>query len=345
MARLNPDGVESVLALVQATNAESLAAAWDKAHAAWQKLTPDGTRGGSPVVLASISTPAGLATSPERMKINASKLASIDFKQALAAFDGALAANEFTPAQFADTRGLIEALAEASAGHLDVVEWRRNLPETSAWWFLIDGFLSRDHPIGIARLKPAQAVQSAEQAASLRRALAVPGVEVGLSGWAFTLAELGHWSERKMASLSALMVLVNIFILGLLLRSARQIGILIAGLALSVGALLATIKCAGITLNLFNVLAFPLVLGVGVDYGIYVALAMRSADPQRELTALMKPVLLSGLTTVVGFGSLAWAQNPALRGLGLLCGIGVGWCMVATFVFVLPACAIAGRRQ
>ena len=86
-------------------------------------------------------------------------------------------------------------------------------------------------------------------------------------------------------------------------------------------------------------------LGVGVDYGIYIALALRSADPPRELHALMKPVLLSGLTTVVGFGSLAWAQNPALRGLGLLCGIGVGWCLVATFLFVLPACALAVRKK
>jgi predicted RND superfamily exporter protein len=59
----------------------------------------------------------------------------------------------------------------------------------------------------------------------------------------------------------------------------------------------------------------------------------------------MKPVLLSGLTTVVGFGSLAWAQNPALRGLGLVCGIGVAWCVLVTFLFILPACALTARRS
>jgi predicted RND superfamily exporter protein len=78
-----------------------------------------------------------------------------------------------------------------------------------------------------------------------------------------------------------------------------------------------------------------------VDYGIYIALAMRSAEARHELATLMKPLLLSGLTTCVGFASLAWAENPALRGLGLLCGIGVGWCLIATFAFVLPACAMA----
>ncbi|MEQ1853456.1 MAG: MMPL family transporter, partial [Chthoniobacteraceae bacterium] len=346
MARLNPEGVENVLAVIRAPDAESLAAAWEKAHAAWQKLTPGGTdAAGTPPVLAHISTPAGLATSPARMQANAARLKAVDFPAALAAFDAALKANDFDPGQFGDARGLLEALGEAAAGHLTALEWRRNLPETSAWWFLIDGFLSRDHPIGIARLKPPRSIQSAGESAALRRALAVPGLEIGLSGWAYTLAELGPWSERKMLELSGLMVSLNVVLLFLLLRAVKPVAILMLGLALSLGALLTTLKCTGITLNLFNILAFPLVLGVGVDYGIYIALALRSANPTHELTGLIKPVLLSGLTTVVGFGSLAWAQNPALRGLGLLCGIGVGWCLVATFLFVLPACILAARKK
>jgi hypothetical protein len=346
MARLNPDGVDSVLAVIRAPDAESLAASWEKAHAAWLKLTPESPdRPGAAPLLASISTPAGLATSPSRMKANAARLQAVNFKDTVAAFDAALTANEFAPAQFADTRGLLEALAEVAAGELGVVDWRRNLPETSAWWFLIDGFLSRDHPIGIARLKPGHEIQTAAESASLRRALAVPGLEIGLSGWAYTLAELGPWSERKMFELSGLMIGLNIIMLFSLLRAFRPVVLLMTGLAMGLGALFATLKFTGIALNLFNILAFPLVLGVGVDYGIYIALALRSANPAHELTALIKPVLLSGLTTIVGFGSLAWAQNPALRGLGLLCAIGVGWCMVATLVFVLPACVLAGRKK
>ena len=44
---------------------------------------------------------------------------------------------------------------------------------------------------------------------------------------------------------------------------------------------------------------------------------------QREMTTVFKPVLLSGLTTIAGFGSLATAENPALRGLGTVCALGV----------------------
>ena len=346
MARLNPDRVDTVLALIQSPDAETLAATWEKANASWKRLTPEG--GGTPnpaPLLASVSTPAGLATSPARMTANAARLTELDLSKSIAAFDATLVANDLAPAQFAAARGLLDALAEAAAGKLSVVEWRRNLPETSAWWFVIDSFLSREHSLGIARLKPPREIANAAEAEALRRALAVPGVEIGLSGWAYTLAELGPWSQRKMIDLTALMVGLNIVLLTVLLRAFKPVLILMLGLALSIGALFATLKLTGIALNLFNVLAFPLVLGVGVDYGIYIALALRSANPAKELHALVKPVLLSGLTTVVGFGSLAWAQNPALRGLGLLCGIGVGWCLVATFLFVLPACSIAIRRK
>jgi predicted RND superfamily exporter protein len=94
---------------------------------------------------------------------------------------------------------------------------------------------------------------------------------------------------------------------------------------------------------MFNVLAFPLVLGVGVDYGIYIVVAMRQeGDRQTNLATVVKPVLLSGLTTTCGFASLAFAANPALRSLGSVCSIGVAWCALATLCFILPAYAWRG---
>jgi predicted RND superfamily exporter protein len=66
-------------------------------------------------------------------------------------------------------------------------------------------------------------------------------------------------------------------------------------------------------LNLFNILAFPLVLGIGVDYGIYVVGAMRNGvDLRRSLRSVLKPVLLSGLTTTAGFASLGAGEEPRL---------------------------------
>jgi predicted RND superfamily exporter protein len=86
------------------------------------------------------------------------------------------------------------------------------------------------------------------------------------------------------------------------------------------------------------VLAFPLVLGVGVDYGIYIMLALQQpGDKEHAFATIIKPVLLAGLTAIAGFGSLALAHNPALRGLGIVCALGVAWCLFATLFFILPA--------
>ena len=145
--------------------------------------------------------------------------------------------------------------------------------------------------------------------------------------------------------LSLLMIGFNIVLLAFLYHRFFPLFILMLSLALSMAAMIATLKLFHVPLNLFNVLAFPLVLGIGVDYGIYVVIAIRSPENiERSLTAIVKPVLLSGLTTIAGFASLITASNPALRGLGAVCALGVGWCLFSTFFFVLPAYAWSGAK-
>ena len=97
---------------------------------------------------------------------------------------------------------------------------------------------------------------------------------------------------------------------------------------------------------MFNVLAFPLVLGVGVDYGIYIVIAMRAgrrpaAQPRDHGEARAAQRSDDGRAA-----SVRWASrtNPALRGLGVVCALGVAWCLFATLFFVLPAYAWRGTR-
>jgi predicted RND superfamily exporter protein len=63
----------------------------------------------------------------------------------------------------------------------------------------------------------------------------------------------------------------------------------------------------------------------------------RSHHVARDLTGVVKPVVLAGLTAIAGFGSLGWAHNPTLSGLGIACAIGLFWSLAATIFFTLPA--------
>ena len=93
-----------------------------------------------------------------------------------------------------------------------------------------------------------------------------------LSGWSFTLTDLVPWSHRQLILISALMAIFDASLLALLYRDWRLWLIQLATLAIAVAAMVATMKLLHIPLNLLNVLAFRLVLAIGVDYGIYVLL-------------------------------------------------------------------------
>jgi len=206
-------------------------------------------------------------------------------------------------------------------------------------------FFSTNPNLGAAYIIPNQTIANSAEKVAVREKLSVEGVPIRISGWSYALAELGPWSTEKLYELSIVMIIFNILLLIFLYRSAFPLMVLMASLFLSIGAMIACLKIFSIPLNLFNVLAFPLVLGVGVDYGIYVILALRQAgDRELNLSTILKPVLMSGLTTTAGFGSLGFAQNPSLSGLGTVCALGVAWSLFSTLFFILPAYLWKGIR-
>ena len=328
---------EPVIVIVEARDAEDFHSRWNKLQSAWSPLVAQGR-------IKSATSPAAFASSPARVRNNAAKLSPARLAEARTAFAAALDREGMSKASFASAFTLLDALADIGRGESRALDWRHLLPEKSACWFVIDHFLGRSANVGVAYVVPVKTLASFDEKEQLRAMLTVPGVDAQISGWSYTLQDLVPWAKGKLVTLTAAMLVLNVVLLLFLFRAAFPLVVLMASLALSVGAMVASLKLLGVSLNLFNVLAFPLVLGVGVDYGIYVAVAMREPDPRRAMAAIVKPVLLSGLCTIAGFGSLITSQNPSLRGLGVVCAFGVGWCLFATFLFILPAFVWRGSR-
>jgi predicted RND superfamily exporter protein len=330
---------EQLLVLMEANGPEQTHAGWVKLQSAWGKLVERGE-------LKQTSILAGaLVLSPSNVEANTKALAQgVDIPAARAALAAVLAEAEAQPMPAASA--LLDSLAAVGAGDRSQLDWRQRLPAHSTWWFLVDQFFGADPNVTAGFVRPAQKITSYEQKEHLRTSLAESAGDVSyhLSGWNYTLQDLVRWAKGKMVELSAIMIGFNIVLLGMLYRRAWPIAVLMISLVLSFGAMLASLKILGIALNLFNVLAFPLVLGIGVDYGIYIVVAMGASGRLERSTAnVVKPVLLSGLTTIAGFASLALAHNPALQGLGIVCALGVTWCLFSTLCFVLPAYAWRGR--
>jgi predicted RND superfamily exporter protein len=135
-------------------------------------------------------------------------------------------------------------------------------------------------------------------------------------------------------------------IIWLVLRDTRDTLLVLVPIALASVLTAALTVAIGMPFNYANIIALPLLVGMGVDNGIHVVHRMR-AEPGSQLfdTSTMRAVLASGLTTVASFGNLAFSAHVGTASMGVLLALGLVTSMTATLV-VLPAwLAVAARRE
>lgn len=109
----------------------------------------------------------------------------------------------------------------------------------------------------------------------------------------------------------------------------------LAGAVLTLGLM----RLTGIQFNLANLVILPLILGIGVVDGVHV-LHRNREEPECGKNVISKStgqaVVLTSLTTMIGFGSLMVADHRGVCSVGLVLTLGVGSCMI-TSITLLPA--------
>jgi hypothetical protein len=126
----------------------------------------------------------------------------------------------------------------------------------------------------------------------------------------------------------------------------RCMTLILVPLGLAASLTLATAVLLGQPLNFANIIALPLVFGLGVSSSIH--LVMRWELAGRDLSVLNtstpKAVLLSALTTGASFGTLALSPHPGTASMGVLLTVALGQVLFCTLV-VLPALLSLASRQ
>ena len=115
--------------------------------------------------------------------------------------------------------------------------------------------------------------------------------------------------------------------------------VILALIPVGVGSLwmLGLMGLCGIDFNPANIMTLPLVIGIGVTNGIHIL--NRFAEEQHPsilAKSTGKAVLISGLTTIAGFGSLIAAKHRGIESLGYVMATGTATCMIVGLTF-LPA--------
>jgi hypothetical protein len=112
-------------------------------------------------------------------------------------------------------------------------------------------------------------------------------------------------------------------------------------------AMLGIMALFGMGLNFMNAMVLVTIIGMGSDYGLHISHRVTAGDPQGSESRFIqagRAVIMSALTTIAGFGSLAFADFPALASIGWATNFGVGF--TALFALVtLPAAMILLMRR
>ncbi len=106
----------------------------------------------------------------------------------------------------------------------------------------------------------------------------------------------------------------------------------------------------GMELNFFNLVVFPSLVGIGIDDGVHIYHRYREEGPGSLPFVLQRtgmPVLLTTVTSCVGYSGLLFAHHPGLQSIGKLAVVGLTATLVSAYL-ILPALLEvfgAGRKQ
>jgi hopanoid biosynthesis associated RND transporter like protein HpnN len=191
-------------------------------------------------------------------------------------------------------------------------------------------------PVGRARLQalPKGAVVDGHTMRSWVKAAlkAVPEAS-GSAVWILKSADTITGAFR-IAAYSALLAIT--VILSLALRRTLDVALVLAPLMVSALLTALLLRLFGMSLNFANIIALPLLLGVGVSFNIYFVMNWRGGMHRFLGSATARAVMFSALTTSTAFGSLALSQHPGTASMGVLLLMSLG-CTVVTTLFFTPA--------
>jgi hopanoid biosynthesis associated RND transporter like protein HpnN len=152
--------------------------------------------------------------------------------------------------------------------------------------------------------------------------------------WESMKAVIGAFQEAIAIALITIAVLLYFIRRNLTDTLLVMTPLLLAGLFT-----MASTVITGTPINFANIIALPLLLGLGVDNGIHMVEKLRHSLSEEQniyQSSTARAIFYGALTTSSSFAGLAFSPHQGIASMGLVITIGIFWIMVCTFV-ILPA--------
>ena len=193
-----------------------------------------------------------------------------------------------------------------SAGPVTLADLPKDLKET---WVA---------PDGQAKLTAFPKGNAADNAVMERFVDAVRAVAPHATGTAVTIQESSRTIVGAFVTAGILATVMIAALLAVALRRLRDVLLALTPLLLAGLLTLAATIVTGMPINFANIIALPLLLGVGVAFDIYFVVNWRARRGEPLQSSTTRAIVFSALTTGSAFGSLWLSPHPGTAGMGEL---------------------------
>ena len=209
-------------------------------------------------------------------------------------------------------------------------------PDIAADWVAKDGQ---------ARIQVFPNGNANDNATLVRFSRAVRAVAPNASGGPIAIQAAGDTISFSFIEAGILSFVVISLLLVVVLRSVRETAFTLAPIILSIFLTLGTCVVIGQPINFANIIAFPLLFGVGVAFHIYFVMAWRNGETELLQSSLARAVFFSALTTGAAFGSLMLSSHPGTASMGKLLMISLVWTLICALIFEPALLGAPGRHK
>jgi hopanoid biosynthesis associated RND transporter like protein HpnN len=188
-------------------------------------------------------------------------------------------------------------------------------------------------PSGLARVSMLPKGDANNTAVLTRFIAQVKAVEPDVTGSPLDLQEGGRTVANAFLIGGLLSFAAITVLLFAVLRRPRDVAITMAPIVLTGLLTLGTCVAIGQALNFANIIALPLLFGIGVAFHIYFVMAWRGGEGHLLESSLTRGIFFSAMATATGFGSLWASSHPGTASMGKLLMISLVWTLVSALIF------------
>ena len=278
-------------------------------------------------------SPVSLLPSKKRARENVKELRRFDFESIITTFKEALLKNGFRIEAY---QSYIEEIRSLEARLKRPVSISgKNLEKMTKRYLIKDeeGFKT------LTLAYPTKKILSLDEVDEFETRIKKGEKEVEITGTGIIASELKRLITKDFI-LAMVLAFSGVFIM-LLIHFRRIKIVILALIPLICGIIwmLGIMRLIGLRMNFVNIVVTPLILGIGIDDGIHIIhryLEKRKKGIEDAIHHTGRAVVMTSLTTMVGFGSLVFAQYRGLATMGGLALLGGGLCLIASLT-ILPA--------